>query len=98
MPAAPRGAQSRRRAVPATIARTWSCALGRAVLRGQGDAVKRLAGEIAQFHRQRAGLRVGAQQSEELEALGRRPVRLHARRDADELRFWSERLVERAGP
>src|SRR5687768_13094949 len=53
-----------------------------------------VAGQIVQTGGEAAGLRVDAQRAEELESIRRRTVALHARRDADELRFGTEGRVE----
>src|SRR6185312_13779335 len=58
------------------------------------DGEQRPTGEIVQRRGERARLCADAQHPEELEAVGGRTVRFHARRDAEELQLRPERRVE----
>src|SRR4029078_6094637 len=61
--------------------------------RRQLDGEQRPTGEIVQRRGERARLCADAQHPEELEAVGGRTVRFHARRDAEELQLRAQPWV-----
>src|SRR5437870_10492228 len=68
----------------------------RSLTRSRKFQAEDLSVHVVQLHRQRLRAAIDAAAAEELIRLARRPVRLHAARDAQEPHLGPERPIERA--